>query len=509
MSGFRLGLDSLDVPTLMALVQKDREIRLLDEALDQVKRYRDGVEETLRSGRVVYGINTGFGFMAEVRIPPADLNNLQKNLIRSHACAVGTPISDELVRALLLIRAHTFALGPSGIRCETLELILEFLRREIYPLIPEKGSVGASGDLAPLAHLALGLMGEGSVRYQGQVMPAQEVVDKMGLKPLEPAPKEGLSLINGTHFMTALAAFCIHESKILLQSADAVVALTLGASRGTLRAFDPRIHECRPHPGQAMVSRNVLKLVHPRDPIHLSHRECGKVQDAYSLRCVPQVHGASRDAFSYAEQVVNRELNSVTDNPICLADGDLISGGNFHGQPVALSMDFLAMAMAEIGSISERRIEKLTNPHASGLPAFLIRDGGLQSGFMIPHVVAAALASENKTLCHPASVDSIPTSADREDHVSMGPIAARKCREILKNVSQILAIELLGACQGLDLLAPLKPHSPLKEIWEGVREMSPPLDKDRALGQDIEKVGAFILQGGLLQLLAGEGVHLE
>lgn len=504
---FNLGSDRLTCEKIYQLsAHGDHSLSLSESVMDRIGSYRDVVETALKSNQTFYGINTGFGYLSDVKIDDNKLDELQVNLIRSHASGVGDRLSCDVTRALLVLRAHTFAMGYTGIHTDTVKKIIEFYDRSILPVIPSKGSVGASGDLAPLAHLALGLMGEGKVFYKGELCESGELLEKLGIDPLSPRPKEGLSLINGTHFMTALAAFAVREANMLVKSADIVSALTLDALRGTLKPFDERISKVRPQEGQGKVSENMRKLFSEQDEILSSHLECEKVQDPYSLRCIPQVHGATRDALRYVNNVVEIELNAITDNPICFTNGDIISGGNFHGQPIALAMDFLCMAIAEIGSISERRIEKITNPSLSGLPAFAIKDGGLNSGFMIPHVVAASLVSENKVLCHPACVDSIPTSADKEDHVSMGPISARKCREINSNISRILAIELLSACQGLDLLKPLKPNRVLGIVYDQVRIMSTGLDKDRSLSEDIDKLGTWILAGGLVELLASENL---
>lgn len=494
---FRLGDDTLSAAVLTSLSRTPNPaIALTPGARDRINRYRGHVDAVLKSGERVYGINTGFGFLADVAIDPDKLQQLQVNLVRSHACGVGDPVSDEVVRALLVLRAHTFAIGHSGVRLETVESILNLLKHDILPIIPCQGSVGASGDLAPLSHLALGLMGEGDVRVDGRMMPASEALKAKGLKPLAPQAKEGLSLINGTHFMTTIAALALDEARHLTRGADVMCAMSLDAVRGTVAAFDQRIQDVRRQPGQSIVAANVRKLFEGGDGIMSSHEDCGKVQDPYSFRCVPQVHGAARDAISYVESVVERELNAVTDNPLVFDDGAVISGGNFHGEPVAMAMDMLAIAVAELGSISERRIEKITNPALSGLPPFATRDSGLNSGFMIPHVVAAALVSESKILCHPASVDSIPTSADKEDHVSMGPIAARKAREVIRNVRRILAIEALAASQGLDLLAPLAPSRALKAVFDEVRRLAPKMDVDRSLHREIEAVAGWISGNG-------------
>ncbi len=507
---FQLGENRLDAHTLVNLASMaNPPISLPAESRNRLQKYRAVVDGVLERKEVRYGINTGFGYLAKVRIEESRLADLQLNLVRSHACGVGPAISDELVRALLVIRAHTFSLGHSGITPECVETILKLLRHDILPVVPCKGSVGASGDLAPLAHLALGVLGEGKARQQDKMLPAKEALQNAGIKPHVLRAKEGLSLINGTHFMAVLGSFAVVEAQNVIATADIAAALSLDAIRGTTKAFDPRIHAIRPQIGQKRVAQNMLQLFAGGDEILNSHASCDKVQDPYSFRCVPQVHGASRDALDYVQQKINIELNSVTDNPLCFEDGDILSGGNFHGQPLALSLDFLTMAVAEIGSISERRIEKLTNPHMSGLPAFLVKDSGLHSGYMIPHVVAAALASENKVLSHPAVVDTIPTSADQEDHVSMGPISGRKCREVIENVAHILAIELLAACQGLDLLKPLKPAPALLAIYDAVRKLSPGMETDRVLSEDIALVKDWILSGGAVNMLKAQGIDLR
>lgn len=510
MSVFRLGEDKLDALTLVNLASKaNPSVQIPETSRTRLKQFRAVVDDVLQRKEVRYGINTGFGYLAKVRIEENRLADLQFNLVRSHACGVGPLVKDEIVRALLVLRAHTFSLGHSGITPECVDTILEFLEHDILPVIPCKGSVGASGDLAPLAHLALGILGEGKVREGGKILPVKDALQKKRVKPHVLQAKEGLSLINGTHFMAVLGAFAVVEAQNVIVTADIAAALSLDAIRGTTKAYDPRIHEIRPQVGQKKVAQNILKLFSGSDEIQNSHTSCEKVQDPYSFRCVPQVHGASRDALEYVQQKVNIELNSVSDNPLCFEDGDILSGGNFHGQPMALSLDFLTMAVAEIGSISERRIEKLTNPHMSGLPAFLVKDSGLHSGYMIPHVVAAALASENKVLSHPAVVDTIPTSADQEDHVSMGPISGRKCREVIENVAHILAIELLAACQGIDLLAPLKPSPVLVAVYDAIRKLSPVMESDRALADDITLVKDWILSGGAVNIVKEQGIDLK
>ena len=446
----------------------------------------------------MYGVDTGFGNFADVVIPREQLRQLQLNLVRSHSAGVGEPLGEAETRALMLLRANVLARGFSGVRVLTLELLLEMLNRGVLPLIPSQGSVGASGDLAPLAHLALSLVGEGYCRSTGGAcMPSAEALAAAGLRPVALEAKEGLALINGTQLMTALGGLALAELERLARAADVIGALTLDALKGTDVAFDPRIHAERPHPGQAASARNLRRLL-AGSAIRESHRDCGKVQDAYSLRCMPQVHGAARDALAYVSSVIAVEMNAATDNPMVFADtGELLSGGNFHGEPVAIACDVMAIAAAEIGAISERRTERLVNPALSGLPAFLTRQGGLESGLMIAHVTAAALASENKGLCHPASVDSIPTSANKEDHVSMGVTAARKAARVVANTRRILAVELLAACQALDLLAPLASSPALEAARSRARKDVPARAFDRMLAPEIETLAALVASGDL------------
>lgn len=507
---FALGKDELTIEKLVSLGKSPQpQLQVDRKSRKNLIEYREMVIKGLKGSKTIYGVNTGFGYLSQVKIPSEKLDELQLNLIRSHACGVGEDAPLEIVRALLVLRAHTFLLGHSGISEACLETIISFLDHDLLPRIPMKGSVGASGDLAPLAHLALGMIGEGEIYYRGKKLPAEEALKSAGIAALKPAAKEGLSLINGTHFMTTLGAHAIKDANILAKSADVIAAMSLDAIRGTATAFDLRIQKARPHPGQELVARNVLMLLEGDDQIKKSHENCDKVQDPYSFRCIPQVHGACRDTMEFVSQKINIELNSVTDNPLIFPEGDLISGGNFHGQPIAMAMDYLAMAVAELGSVSERRIEKITNPNLSGLPAFVTEEVGLNSGYMIPHVVSAALVSENKVLCHPASTDSIPTSADKEDHVSMGPIAARKAIEINQNVAHILAIELLASCQAIDLLKPLKPSPLLQVVYNRVRALSPYMSNDRSLREDIEALTKMIRTGSLLDLISQEGIELN
>jgi len=509
MPEFSLGDDHLNAETLSNLSRRaNPTLKVSASAYERLDGFRHIVDLAVESGKTYYGINTGFGLMADVVIEADKLVELQYNLVRSHACGVGPTLEPRLVRALMILKSHNFLQGHSGVRRAVVEQILALLEHDILPVIPEQGSVGASGDLAPMAHMALALLGEGEVDYKGQRQAAKSALEQAGLKPLVLAAKEGLSLINGTQFMAARGAYITEYAKRLLGTADIAMALSLDAMRGTIAAFDERVHQVRQQPGQAKVAQNIRHIFSQEDDIMKSHEACGKVQDPYSFRCVPQVHGASRDAWQFTASVIERELNSITDNPLVFSDGSVISGGNFHGQPLALAMDFLAIAVAEIGSISERRIEKMTDPKMSDLPAFLIKDSGLNSGYMIPHVVAASLVSENKVLCHPASVDSIPTSADKEDHVSMGPIAAQKGHKVCDNVCYVLAIELLAATQGVELLAPLKPGKLLTAVMDKIRSVSPTMARDRSLHQDIEKVASMIREGEFIELAEQAGLEL-
>ena len=448
------------------------------ERMDASRRY---IERLVDEGRTVYGVTTGFGKLASERIAAADVRQLQRNLIVSHAMGVGEPLPTETVRAMLLLRAQSLALGYSGIRTEVVQLLLELLDRGVHPIVPSQGSVGASGDLAPLAHIALTLIGEGHAQFRDQVLPAREALELAGLAPVILEAKEGLALINGTQAMTAIGALVIHDARELAVVCDIAAAMSLEALKGTRAPFDPRVTAVRPHPGAIAVARNVL-AISAHSPIHASHADCDKVQDAYSLRCVPQVHGASRDALEHVAQVITREINSVTDNPLVFADDDhVVSAGNFHGQPVAVAMDYAKIAIAELANIAERRVEHMLDPAVSGLPAFLALQGGLHSGLMISQYTAASLVSENKVLAHPASVDSIPTSANQEDHVSMGTTAARQCAMILDNAHWVAAIEVLNATQALSFHAPLQPGPGVGAAVRAVREIVPPLDGDRLM----------------------------
>jgi histidine ammonia-lyase len=494
--------DDLTVADVWAVAVEGARAALADSARERMRAARALVE---RAGEHTYGINTGFGRFVDTAIPDELTEELQFRLLRSHACGVGDPYPDEVVRAAMLLRANTLAKGSSGARIETVERLLELLERGVLPYVPSRGSVGASGDLAPLAHLALPLVGEGEAFVAGELLSGADALAQVGLEPLRLAAKEGLSLINGTQFMAAQLALGLVRARRLARAADVACAMSLEALQGSRTSFLPQIHALRPLRGQIDAAANVLRLLEG-SAINEAHRWCDKVQDAYSLRCAPQVHGASRDLLDYADYTVSVELNAATDNPLVLLDDEtLVSNGNFHGQPLAFALDALAMAAAELANISERRIERLVNPNLSdGLPPFLTADGGLNSGFMIPQYVAASLVSENKVLAHPASVDSIPTSAGQEDHVSMGNAAGLKAWQVLANCERALAIELLAGAQGVEFHAPLEPGLGVRAARTFVRELSPRLREDRPLARDIEAVARSIRDGSLLAAVETE-----
>jgi len=464
----------------------------------KVKRSRDFIEKALDQGEKIYGVTTGFGMLSVQIIDHSQIEDLQRNLIRSHSVGVGPYFDEVTTRAIMLLRANVIAMGYSGVRIEVLKRLVDMINKGVHPLVPEQGSVGASGDLAPLAHLASVLMGEGEARFKGKVMSGKKAMEMAGIPILTLKAKEGLALVNGTQVMTAVGLLALLRAERLCKVADIVGACTLDALKGSLRAFDPDIQKVRPFPGALAVSKNFRKLGRGSEIVK-SHKFCSKIQDAYSLRCIPQVHGAVRDALDYVRKILEIEVNSATDNPLIFAEQrKILNCGNFHGEPVAFALDLLGIAVSELGGISERRIEKLINPALSGLPAFLTTEGGLHSGLMMVQVSAAALASENKILAHPASVDSIPTSADKEDHVSMGVMAARKGRDITRNVEYILAMELLCATQGLEFLLPLKPGIGIKEAYSVVRKKIPPIKGDRRFSEDIKKIHLLIESGELL-----------
>ncbi|XP_038069651.1 histidine ammonia-lyase-like [Patiria miniata] len=488
-----LSLDgcSLSTDDLMKLGEGSYNIKLTDKAWEKVTKARELLEKIVEENKVVYGVTTGFGKFARVVIPPEKLNELQENLIRSHAAGVGQPLSPERTRRLLALRLNVIAKGHSGLSPKNLRSMIDAFNSSCLPWVPEKGTVGASGDLAPLSHLALGMMGEGKMWSPRTGWADAKTILKMhGVEPVVLGPKEGIALINGTQLITALGTEAVERAAAIARQADVVAALTLDVLKGTNSAFESHIHAARPHKGQMKVASNLRSLlasdVHPSE-ISESHRFCDRVQDAYTLRCCPQVHGIVNDTIEFVKGILTTELNSATDNPMVFADRqETISGGNFHGEYPAKVLDYLAIGVHELACISERRTERLVNPSLSELPAFLVNDGGNNSGFMIAHCTAAALVSENKVLTHPASVDSLPTSANQEDHVSMGGFSARKCLTVVEHVEQVLAIELLAACQGIEFLRPLKTTAPLEEVYKLVRSVVAPWDKDRYMAPDIE-----------------------
>ena len=498
--------DDLVLADVWAVAVQQAPVALADSARERMAAARAIVERAAHGKQEhTYGVNTGFGRFVSRSIPEELTEELQLRLLRSHACGVGEPYPDEVVRAAMLLRANALAKGYSGARTGTVELLIECLNRRVLPRVPSRGSVGASGDLAPLAHLALPLIGEGEAWVDGELLPGGAALTAVGLEPVRLQAKEGLSLVNGTQFMAAFGALGLVRAQRLAKVADLACALSLESLQGSRTSFLPQVHAARPLRGQGDAAANVLHLLEDSAIIE-AHRWCDKVQDAYSLRCAAQVHGAARDLLDYVEYTVSTELNAATDNPLVLVEDDLlVSNGNFHGQPLAFALDALAMAVAELADIAERRIERLVNPSLSGgLPAFLTGDGGLNSGFMIPQYVAASLVSENKVLAHPAAVDSIPTSAGQEDHVSMGNAAGLKAWQVLANAERVLAIELLCGCQGVEFLAPLQPGRGVRATRAFVRSLSPRLRDDRPLAHDIEVVSAAIRDGTLVEAVEAE-----
>lgn len=476
----------------------DARMKSLREDHSAVTRSRKVVEEALLDGNAHYGINTGFGILANKRISADLLATLQQNILLSHACGVGEPIPPEITRLMLQLKIHSLSLGFSGVSEKTFLQLLQLEESDLIPWVPSRGSVGASGDLAPLAHLCLPLIGRGEVwdEQLNHKIPAAAALKEKGIEPIHLQPKDGLALINGTQMMLAYGAYVLKRTLVLQREADLLAAMSLEALQGSEAPFDERIHAIRPHKGQQAVAANIRKLLEGSE-IMTSHRDCGKVQDPYSLRCVPQVHGASRDALEYARQCFEIELNSVTDNPLVFQQGDILSGGNFHGQPLALAMDFAAIALAEFGSISERRTYLLLEGH-DGLPTLLMKDTGVNSGFMIPQYTAAALVSENKILCHPASVDSIPTSLGQEDHVSMGSISAFKLLSVIDNVERILAVELLTSAQALDFRGSLAPGEGVAITHQALRSEIRHAEKDYEVRNDLDRCAEILRNGDLL-----------
>ncbi|MFI5058484.1 MAG: histidine ammonia-lyase [Candidatus Acidiferrales bacterium] len=488
--------NDLTFEQLYGVALRGEAVGLAPAATERMKASRAVVDRLVASGTTAYGINTGFGKLASVRISAEQVRQLQVNLVRSHACGVGAPLSEAETRAMMLLRANALAKGLSGVRPQVVETLCAMLNAKVHPVIPSQGSVGASGDLAPLAHLAQVVIGEGRAAHKGEILAGGEAMRRAGIMPVALEAKEGLSLLNGTQGMLALLSLALREADILTDTADVAASLSLDALRGSPGAFDARIMHARAYAGAATTARNLAQL-NEGSEIRESHRSAAKdprVQDAYSLRCTPQVHGAVRDSLAQAREVAAVELNSATDNPLVFVrdanNGDIISGGNFHGQPLAMAADQVAIAIATLGGIVERRIEQMTNPLTSMLPAFLTPEPGLNSGFMIAQVTAAALTSENKALATPHSVDSISTSGNQEDYVSMGMSGARRLEKMLHNLRHTIAIELLCACQGIDLLAPLQTGTLARKAYEAVRALSPKVTQDRPLAGDIEAVAA-------------------
>ena len=528
MQALHISGNDLSLSDVREVVYERRPVLLDPDARERVNAARAVVDELVENNELAYAITTGVGKLSDVRIEPAQIRELQVNLLRSHAVGVGEPLSEHEVRAMILLRANSLAKGYSGVRPIVVDTLCLLLNRGVHPVVPSQGSVGASGDLAPLAHLALALIGEGEAFYadpkskrgrragdpHARRINSAQALKRADIKPLVLEAKEAISLINGTQAMVAVGSLALMSAQTMVDSADVIGAMTTDALRGTDVAFDPRIQQVRPHPGQALTGRNLVRMLEGSE-VRESHRNCGKVQDAYSMRCMPQVHGAVRDALDYCLRVFEIEMNSAVDNPLVFVApkqpgskdangrrGDIISGGNFHGEPIAFALDFLAIALSALAGISERRIDRLVNPSSNeGLPPFLAGGAGLNSGFMMPQVTAAALASENKVLAHPASVDSITTSGNKEDYVSMGMTAAIKLKKIVENTRCVLAIEAIAAAQALDFLSPLKPSKRAQQAVAAIRKVSPRVDHDRSLATDFVKVGEVIARGEIADVL--------
>ena len=509
--------NDLTLDDVRSVVFERRPVMLAPEARLAVDRARAVVEDLVENNRVGYAVTTGVGQLSDVRIPHDDIRQLQINLLRSHAVGVGDPLSQEVSRAMILLRANSLSKGCSGVRGLIIDTLCEMLNRGVHPVIPSQGSVGASGDLAPLSHLGLVLIGEGEAVFNGKRMTGADALKQAGIKPLVLEAKETISLINGTQAMLAIGLLATLQASILADTADVLGALVVDALKGTDVAFDERIHQARPHPGQLHVARNLRRMLEGSE-LRESHRGCGKVQDAYSLRCIPQVHGAVRDTLSHCREVFEIEMNSAVDNPLVFPQGkkvgapqakigdavlgDIISGGNFHGEPLAFALDFLAIALSALAGISERRLERLVNPSLNeDLPPFLAPGAGLNSGFMMPQVTAAALVSENKVLAHPASVDSITTSGNKEDYVSMGMTAASKLKRVVDNTRNVLAIEAMAVAQALDFLAPLKTSKRGQVAQAAIRSVCPTMEKDRVMYPDFGRIAALIASGKVAEAL--------
>jgi histidine ammonia-lyase len=500
--------DGLTMADLARIARTRRAVAIAPDARARVRAARSVVDRVVAEGRRVYGVTTGFGSLSDVNIRPAETQALQRNLLRSHAVGVGAPFAPEVVRATLALKLNAFARGTAGAREAVVDAIAALLERDVVPVVPAQGSVGASGDLAPLAHLFLPLIGEGEVWRDGRRVPSAAALRDAGLSPIALEAGEGLALINGTQAMTAVAALALHDARSLLGAAQCAAALSIDALRGSVVPFGAAFRRARPHPGAAAVAENLERLL-AGSAINASHADCKRLQDAYSLRTAPAVLGAALEAAAAASRTVAREMNADTGNPLVDAErGEILSGGNFHGEPVAIACDLLAIGLAEVASIAERRINRLVDPHLSELPAFLASEPGLHSGMMIAQYTAAALVSENKGLAHPASVDSIPTSAEKEDHVSMGTIAARKAEAVLRNAERVVAIELLAAVQGIEFLRPLETSAPLEAVVRAVRAASPRLAEDRSLAPDIEAVARLVQGGALAAAAASAGCSL-
>lgn len=500
---------NLTVEKSVEAVRGGMKLKLAGESAERVKSARKLVDKWIKNNEIVYGITTGFGEFKDVRIGQKDTEKLQINLLMSHSAGVGCQIPPEIVKLMLLFRINSLAKGHSGVRLELLQFLIKIFNSDIIPVIPSQGSVGSSGDLSPLSHLSLVLIGEGKCQYKGKTMKADNALRLAGLKPIRLSAKEGLALTNGTQMMSGYLCKSLSESIYLAKMSDIAAGFSLEALKGTDKAYSDRLQKVRPHPGQIKTARNLRKIL-KNSEIMKSHIDCDKVQDAYSTRCVPQVHGAVKDTINFVKSVLETEINSATDNPLIFPEtGEHIEGGNFHGEPLALAADYLAIAISEIGNISERRIYRLTDGTLSGLPRFLIKNGGLNSGLMISQYTAAALVSENKVLCHPASVDSIPTSASQEDHNSMGSISARKCLEVVNNVKKIVAIEFLCASQALEFLKPLKPGIGIKKGYDIIRKHISPIENDVIISDEIEKIYDIIFNSNILQEIEKTAGKLE
>ena len=500
--------ESLVVEDVVKVARENCFVELAETAKAKINKARAYVDKLVDEERVVYGITTGFGKFSDVNISKEDTKALQRNLIISHACNLGDPLAEEVVRGIMLIRCNALAKGFSGIRLSTVQTLLDMLNSGVHPVVPEKGSLGASGDLSPLAHIVLVMLGEGEAYYKGEKMTGKEAMDKAGIKTVELISKEGLALINGTPIMGSIGALAVYDAKNLMKTVDIIGAMTLEALRGITDAYDSKIHTARGQKGQIVTARNVLRIV---EGSKLTTRQGEvRVQDAYSLRCIPQIHGASRDAIRYVDEIISTELNAATDNPLIFVDEDqVISGGNFHGQPLAIALDTLGIALSELANVSERRTERLVNPQLNDLPAFLTQKGGLCSGFMIAQYAAASIVSENKILAHPASVDSIPSSANQEDHVSMGTTAARKARVILDNVQKVLAIEAFASSQAISFRGDVALGKGTAKAYEMIRKEVTPVVEDRIMYVEMKKFDAMIKRNAFVEVVEAATGTLE